>query len=187
MPISAALKAGLAKRGLTQVKVVETGCLGPCAGGPLLICQPDGILYQKITLADVDDIIERTVQRGEVVDRLLWRKAETGEPLVKVKDNPFFNRQVKIALRNCGVIDPLSIDDYLAHGGYAALRQALTAMSPEQVIDAVKNSGLRGRGGAGFPTGIKWELCRKAKGDVKYVLCNGDEGDPGAFMDRSLL
>jgi NADH-quinone oxidoreductase subunit F len=187
MSLSAALKEALAKRGLTQVKVVETGCLGPCAGGPVLICQPEGILYQKLTLADVDDIVERTVQRGEVVDRLVWRKAETGEPLVRVQDNPFFNRQVKIALRNCGIIDPLSIDDYLAHGGYAALRQALTAMTPEQVIAVVKDSGLRGRGGAGFPTGLKWELCRMAKGDVKYVLCNGDEGDPGAFMDRSLL
>jgi NADH-quinone oxidoreductase subunit F len=153
----------------------------------VLICQPGGILYQKVTLADVDDIVERTVRRGEVVDRLVWLKTETGEPLVQVQDIPFFNRQVKIALRNCGIIDPLSIDDYLAHGGYAALRQTLTAMSPEQVIDVVKDSGLRGRGGAGFPTGLKWELCRKAKGDVKYVLCNGDEGDPGAFMDRSLL
>ncbi len=187
MSLSTALKEALARRGLTQVKVVETGCLGPCAGGPVLICQPGGILYQKVTLADVDDIVERTVRRGEVVDRLVWRKAETGEPLAQVQDNPFFNRQVKIALRNCGIIDPLSIDDYLAHGGYAALRQALTAMTPEQVIDIVKDSGLRGRGGAGFPTGLKWELCRKAKGDVKYVLCNGDEGDPGAFMDRSLL
>ena len=187
MSLSAALKEALARHGLTQVKVVETGCLGPCVGGPVLICQPRGIFYQKITLADVDDIVEQTVQRGEVVDRLVWRKAETGAPLVQVQDNPFFNRQVKIALRNCGIIDPLSIDDYLAHGGYAALHQALTAMTPEQVIDAVKDSGLRGRGGAGFPTGLKWELCRKAKGDVKYVLCNGDEGDPGAFMDRSLL
>ena len=124
MSLGAALKEALAKRGLTQVKVVETGCLGPCAGGPMLICQPGGILYQKITLADVDDIVERTVRRGEVVDRLVWRKTETGEPMVQVQDNPFFNRQVKIALRNCGIIDPLSIDDYLAHGGYAALRQA---------------------------------------------------------------
>jgi len=187
LSLGAALKEALARRGLTQVKVVETGCLGPCAGGPVLICQPGGVLYQKITLADVDDIIERTVRCGEVVDRLVWRKTETGEPLVRVQDNPFFNRQVKIALRNCGIIDPLSIDDYLAHGGYEALHKALTAMTPEQVIEVVKDSGLRGRGGAGFPTGLKWELCRMAKGDVKYVLCNGDEGDPGAFMDRSLL
>jgi NADH-quinone oxidoreductase subunit F len=185
--LGTALKNALAKRGLAQVNIVETGCLGPCAGGPVLICQPEGILYQKVALADIDDIVEKTVQRGEVVERLVWRKAETGEPLVRVGDNPFFTRQIKIALRNCGVIDPLKIDDYLAHGGYDALRKALTAMTPEQVVAEVKASGLRGRGGAGFPTGLKWELCRKAKGDVKYVLCNGDEGDPGAFMDRSLL
>jgi len=185
--LGTALKNALAKRGLAQVNVVETGCLGPCSGGPVLICQPEGVLYQKVALADIDDIVEKTVQRGEVVERLVWRKAETGEPLVRVGDNPFFTRQIKIALRNCGVIDPLKIDDYLAHGGYDALRKALTAMTPEQVVAEIKASGLRGRGGAGFPTGLKWELCRKAKGDVKYVLCNGDEGDPGAFMDRSLL
>jgi NADH-quinone oxidoreductase subunit F len=187
MSLSAALRKTLAQRGLAKVKVVETGCLGPCVGGPVLICQPEGILYRKVAPADVDDIVEKTVQRGEVVERLVWRKAETGEPLVHLRSNPFFRRQVKIALRNCGAIDPLSIDDYIAHGGYEALRKALTAMTPEQVITEVKNSGLRGRGGAGFPTGLKWEICRMARGDVKYVLCNGDEGDPGAFMDRSLL
>jgi NADH-quinone oxidoreductase subunit F len=185
--LGAALKDALAKRGLAQVNVVETGCLGPCAGGPVLICQPEGILYQKVALTDVDDIVEKTVLHDEVVERLVWRKAETGEPLERVGDNPFFTRQVKIALRNCGVIDPLKIADYLAHGGYTALRKVLTTMTPEQVVAEVKASGLRGRGGAGFPTGLKWDLCRKAKGDVKYVLCNGDEGDPGAFMDRSLL
>ena len=185
--LGTALKEALAQRGLTRVSVVETGCLGPCFGGPVLICQPEGILYQKVALADVDDIVEKTVLGGEVIERLVWRKAETGEPLVRTGDNPFFTRQVKIALRNCGVIDPLKIEDYLAHGGYVALRQALTAMTPEQVVSVVQDSGLRGRGGAGFPTGLKWELCRKAKGEVKYVLCNGDEGDPGAFMDRSLL
>jgi len=187
LALGAAFRDALAKRSLSAVKVVETGCLGPCAGGPVLICQPEGILYQKVAPADVAEIVEQTVGHGVIVDRLVWRKAETGEPLARVQDNPFFSRQVKIALRNCGVIDPLSIDDYLAHGGYAALRKALTSMTPEQVIDEVKHSGLRGRGGAGFPTGLKWELCRKAKGDLKYVLCNGDEGDPGAFMDRSLL
>ncbi len=187
LTLSAALKAALQRRGLAEVRVVDTGCLGPCAGGPVLICQPEGILYQKVCPADVDEIIERTVLRGDVVERLVWRKAETGEALVRVRDNPFFSRQVKIALRNCGVIDPLNIDEYIAHGGYDALRKALTAMTPDQVIDEVKASGLRGRGGAGFPTGLKWEVCRRAKGDLKYVLCNGDEGDPGAFMDRSLL
>ena len=185
--LGAAFKDALAKRGLTDVRIVETGCLGPCAGGPVLICQPEGVLYQKVAPADVDDIVEQTVRHGDLVDRLVWRRAETGEPLARVRENPFFSRQVKIALRHCGIIDPLSIDDYLAHDGYAALRKALTTLTPEQVIEEVKDSGLRGRGGAGFPTGLKWELCRKARGDVKYVLCNGDEGDPGAFMDRSLL
>jgi NADH-quinone oxidoreductase subunit F len=185
--LGAELRKALVDRGLPEVKVVGTGCLGPCAGGPVLLLQPEGILYQKVGPTDVSEVVEKTVMRGEVIDRLVWRKAETGEALVHVRDNPFFNRQVKIALRNCGVIDPLSIDDYLAHGGYEALRKALTTMKPDDVIDEVKSSGLRGRGGAGFPTGLKWELCRRAKGDVKYVLCNGDEGDPGAFMDRSLL
>jgi NADH-quinone oxidoreductase subunit F len=186
-PLAPAFRAALAHRGLAEIRVIETGCLGPCAGGPVLILQPAGILYQKVGLNDVEPIVERTILAGEIIDHLVWRKAEGGEVLARVQDNPFFSRQVKIALRNCGVIDPLSIDDYLAHDGYAALRKALTAMTPDQVIDHVEASGLRGRGGAGFPTGLKWRLCRQAKGAVKYVLCNGDEGDPGAFMDRSLL
>jgi NADH-quinone oxidoreductase subunit F len=186
-PLATAFRAALAAHGLGAIKVIETGCLGPCAGGPVLILQPAGILYQKVALEDVDPIVERTIVAGEVIDRLVWHKAATGEPLARVQDNPFFSRQVKIALRNCGVIDPLNIDDYIAHDGYTALRKALTTMTPEQVIEVVEQSGLRGRGGAGFPTGLKWKLCRVAKGDVKYVLCNGDEGDPGAFMDRSLL
>ena len=186
-PLAAAFREALAHRGLAAIRVIETGCLGPCAGGPVLILQPAGILYQKVGLNDVEPIVERTMLTGEIIDHLVWRKAESGEALARVRDNPFFSRQVKIALRNCGVIDPLSIDDYLAHDGYAALRKVLTAMTPDQVIDHVEASGLRGRGGAGFLTGLKWKLCRQAKGNVKYVLCNGDEGDPGAFMDRSLL
>lgn len=185
--LGSALRQALLRHELTAVRVVETGCLGPCAGGPVLICQPEGILYQKIGLGDVNEIVERTVARGEVIDRLVWHKPETGEPVERVSDQPFFNRQVKIALRNCGVIDPLNIEEYIAHDGYEALRKVLTTMTPDRVIQEVKQSGLRGRGGAGFPTGLKWELCQKAKGSVKYVLCNGDEGDPGAFMDRSLL
>ncbi len=185
MAVSAALKDAIATRKL-NVRVVETGCLGPCVGGPVVLCQPDGILYQKLAVADVAEVVEKTVMRGEVVERLAWKRAGTEAPTPLCADDPFFNRQVKIALRNCGVVDPLSIDDYIAHGGYEALNKAL-GMGPDAVIAEVKNSGLRGRGGAGFPTGLKWEFCRKAKGDVKFVLCNGDEGDPGAFMDRSLL
>jgi len=186
VPLATALREALHKRGL-DVRIVETGCLGPCAGGPVLLCEPEGILYQKIALGDVDEIVERTVERGEVIERLTWRKADSGEAMARVTDNPFFQRQVKIALRNCGVIDPLSIDDAIAHQGYEALKKVLRTMSSDEVIAEVKASGLRGRGGAGFLTALKWELCRRSPGDVKYVLCNGDEGDPGAFMDRSLL
>ena len=186
VPLGTALREALAARGL-EVRLVETGCLGPCAGGPVLLCEPEGILYQKVALADVDEIVERTVLRGEVIDRLVCRKADSGEALPRVQDNPFFRRQVKIALRNCGVIDPTSLDDALAHQAYEALAKVLKTMSPEAVISELTASGLRGRGGAGFPTGRKWELCRRSPGPVKYVLCNGDEGDPGAFMDRSIL
>jgi NADH-quinone oxidoreductase subunit F len=185
-PLAAALRDALHKRGL-DVRLVETGCLGPCAGGPVLLCEPEGILYQKLVLADVDEIVERTVERGEVIERLVCHKADSGQALARVQDNPFFQRQVKIALRNCGVIDPLSIDDAIAHQGYEALKKVLQGMSSEEVIAEIKASGLRGRGGAGFLTGLKWDLCRHSRGSVKYVLCNGDEGDPGAFMDRSLL
>ena len=186
VPLGTAMREALARRGL-DVRLIETGCLGPCAGGPVLLCEPEGILYQKITLTDVDEIIDRTVVSGDVIERLVCHKAESGEALPRVQDNPFFQRQVKIALRNCGVIDPLSIDDAIAHQGYDALKKVLGSMSSDAVIAEIKASGLRGRGGAGFSTGLKWEMCRRSPGSVKYVLCNGDEGDPGAFMDRSLL
>nr|MBP7618311.1 NADH-quinone oxidoreductase subunit F [Geothrix sp.] len=186
VPLATALREALRKRGL-EVRIVETGCLGPCAGGPVLLCEPEGILYQKIALADADEIVERTVERGEVIDRLTWHKPDSGQGMPRVTDNPFFQRQVKIALRNCGVIDPLSIDDAIAHQGYEALKRVLRTMSSDEVIAEIKASGLRGRGGAGFLTALKWELCRRSRGAVKYVLCNGDEGDPGAFMDRSIL
>ena len=186
VPLAAQMREALAARGL-DVRLVETGCLGPCAGGPVVLCQPEGILYQKITPEDVAEIVERTVQHGEVIERLVCHKAETGEAMPRIQDNPFFNRQVKIALRNCGIVDPMSIDDAMAHAGYEALKKVLRSMSSEEVIAEIKASGLRGRGGAGFSTGQKWDLCRRSPGTVKYVLCNGDEGDPGAFMDRSLL
>ncbi|HJV49631.1 MAG TPA: NADH-ubiquinone oxidoreductase-F iron-sulfur binding region domain-containing protein [Geothrix sp.] len=187
VPLAAALREALHQRGHDEIRLVETGCLGPCAGGPVLLCEPEGILYQKVSLTDVDEIVERTVEHGEVIERLVCHKADTDAPLARVQDNPFFQRQVKIALRNCGVIDPTSLDDALAHQAYEALRKVLHGMSSEEVIAEIKASGLRGRGGAGFLTGLKWELCRRSRGAVKYVLCNGDEGDPGAFMDRSIL
>jgi len=186
METRAALVEGLAKRGL-DVSVVPTGCLGPCAGGPVVVCEPGGVLYQKVKPADVDELIDKTVVNGEIVDRLAWRRAETGARVDRMSDDPFFGRQLKIALRNCGEIDPTKIDDYIARDGYKALTKVLTSMSPEAVVDEILRSGLRGRGGAGYPTGLKWAACREAAGDVKYVICNGDEGDPGAFMDRSLL
>ncbi len=186
VPVGAALREALTHRGL-DVRLIETGCLGPCAGGPVMLCEPEGILYQKVALADVDEIVDRTVVGGEVIDRLICHKAETGEAQPRVQDIPFFKGQVKIALRNCGVIDPMSIDDAIAHQGYEALKLVLNTLSSEEVVALVKASGLRGRGGAGFSTGQKWELCRRSRGPVKYVLCNGDEGDPGAFMDRSIL
>lgn len=187
LELRAALVEGLAKRGLDGVPVVPTGCLGPCAGGPVLVFEPAGLLYQKVKPDDVDEVIDKTVMNGEIIDRLAWRRADTGARVDKMSDDPFFGRQFKIALRNCGEVDPTRIDDYIGREGYKALVKVLTSMSPEAVVEEIKRSGLRGRGGAGFPTGLKWDACLRASGDVKYVICNGDEGDPGAFMDRSLL
>jgi len=169
------------------VKVVETGCMGMCDAGPLMVIYPEGVYYQKLTPADVDGIVSEHILKGRIVEEKLL-----DNPLSDVKtqnpydDHPFFTRQVKIATRNMGIIDPLKIEEYIAHDGYFALQKALS-MTPDEVIAEVKASGLRGRGGAGFPTGLKWELTKKVPGDQKYVLCNADEGDPGAFMDRSIL
>ncbi len=165
--------------------MIETGCLGPCVVGPVAVVYPDAVMYQNLKPADAERITEEHLLKGRVVKDLA---ADSAAPEVAgLKEIPFFRRQVKIVLRNCGLIDPLKIEEYIARDGYLALAKVLTEMTPEQVIDEVKKSGLRGRGGAGFSTGMKWEFTRKAKGDVKYVLCNADEGDPGAFMDRSVL
>jgi len=189
LEVSAALREQLEKFGLSrEVKVVETGCLGPCVVGPVAIVYPDGTFYQSIKPADAADIVQEHLLKGRPVTRLIYG-AKPGEqpPAEALKELPFFRRQVKTVLRNCGMIDPQRIEEYIAREGYAGLAKALTAMTPDEVVDEVKRSGLRGRGGAGFPTGLKWALTRKAVGDVKYVLCNADEGDPGAFMDRSVL
>jgi NADH-quinone oxidoreductase subunit F len=170
-----------------DVEVVETGCLGPCAQGPVIVVDPDQTFYENLKPEDASDIVNEHLRKGKPVERLMPRDAKSNKPVPKQDQMDFFQKQTKIVLRNCGQIDPLKIGDYIARDGYQALAKILTSMKPEEVIDQVKKSGLRGRGGAGFPTGMKWEFTRKAQGDVKYVICNADEGDPGAFMDRSVL
>lgn len=176
------------KRGLEQkVRVIETGCLGPCNLGPIVTVYPDGVFYHKVTADDAVFIAREHLEQGRVVQGLLYRSPETGQLLRTWPEIPFFRKQRRIVLRNCGLIDPLSIGEYIARDGYAALPRVLGGMTPEAVIEEVRKSGLRGRGGAGFPTGVKWDAARRAPGNPKYVVCNGDEGDPGAFMDRSVL
>ncbi len=170
-----------------EIKMVTTGCFGLCAEGPIIVVYPEGAMYTMVRPEDVKEIVEEHLIKGRIVKRLLAGDKEA-EDTVKSLDNvDFFKRQLRVALRNCGVINPENIDEYIAYDGYKALPKVLTEMTPEQVIDVVKKSGLKGRGGAGFPTGLKWEFTARAKGDQKYVCCNADEGDPGAFMDRSIL
>ena len=189
-----AFNKNLADFGLSEeVKIVQTGCFGLCALGPIVIVYPDGTFYSRVTADDVKDIVEEHLLKGRIVDRLVYRDAETDEIVekqaanVSLSDTKFYKSQKRIVLRNCGVIDPDNIDEYIAMDGYAALGKVLTEMTPEDVIKTVSDSGLRGRGGGGFPTGRKWALCAPNKADQKYVVCNADEGDPGAFMDRSIL
>ena len=188
LAVRTAMAEELKRRGLEdEVRLVETGCRGFCAMGPVMIIYPEGIFYSQVAASDVPTIVEETLVKGRVVERLTYREPVTHKAIPLYKDVPFYGKQFRIALRNCGLINPENIDEYIARDGYAALSRALTEMTPEQVIDEVKRAGLRGRGGAGFPVGLKWELCRKSPGDEKYLLCNADEGDPGAFMDRSIL
>ena len=168
------------------VGVVRTGCRGFCAAGPLVQIDPSGVLYTHVRAEDARDIVEQALAGG-VVERLLYRDPQTGIPYAHPEDSPFYRKQRRLVLEHCGVIDPESIDEYIAAGGYEALGKALREMTPEQVCDEVLASGLRGRGGAGFPTGRKWQLARGYPADRKYIVCNGDEGDPGAFMDRSVM
>ncbi|MDI7274544.1 MAG: FAD-dependent oxidoreductase [Anaerolineae bacterium] len=188
LAVRQAMAEELQRRGLAEeVRLVETGCRGFCAMGPVVIIYPEGIFYCQVTDADVPTIVEETLLKGRVVDRLTYKEPVTHKSIPLYKDIGFYGKQFRIALRNCGLINPENIEEYIARDGYAALSRALTEMTPDEVIDTVKRSGLRGRGGAGFPVGLKWELCRKSPGDEKYLLCNADEGDPGAFMDRSIL
>ncbi len=175
-------KAGLDK----EVKVVRTGCFGLCAVGPIVIVYPEGSFYSRVTVEDVPEIVGEHLLKGRVVQRLLYKE---GSESVETSLNNvgFYKKQTRIVLKNCGVIDPEKIEEYIAFDGYKALGQCLTEYTPQQVIDIIKESGLRGRGGGGFPTGMKWQFCRNAAGEQKYVICNADEGDPGAFMDRSVL
>mgnify|MGYP001417658040 CR=1 FL=1 len=177
----------LKARGLdNEVLVVPTGCHGMCEMGPIVVVYPEGTFYCRVTAADVKEITEEHLFKGRVVDRLLY----SGEEVTSVpnyKEIPFYGKQERIALANCGYINPDNIEEYIARDGYAALAKALTEMTPEGIIEQVKTSGLRGRGGGGFPTGLKWSFCARSQGEKKYVICNADEGDPGAFMDRSIL
>jgi NADH:ubiquinone oxidoreductase subunit F (NADH-binding)/(2Fe-2S) ferredoxin/NAD-dependent dihydropyrimidine dehydrogenase PreA subunit len=183
-----AIVKALAERGLSEsVKVIETGCHGFCEVGPIVVLRPQGVFYPRLKPKDIEEIIETSVVGDGVVERLLYRHPETGEALALEKDIPFYSRQTRLVLALNGKVDPYSLDDYLAHGGYAALAKVLKAADPAAIIDEVDSSGLRGRGGAGFPTGHKWRSCRANPGDKHYVICNADEGDPGAFMDRSVL
>lgn len=172
-----------------EVHVVTTGCFGFCEQGPIVKVYPDNILYVKVRGDDAEELVTEHAIKGRVLERLLFEDPRKGAKEAEHHHIPFYHSQVRIALRNCGVIDPENIEEYIAVGGYDALGKALFEMSPESVIDTVKQSGLRGRGGAGFPTGLKWEASRKGEGkeNHKYVICNADEGDPGAFMDRSIL
>jgi len=186
--VKAALQEELERHNLhREIRIVETGCNGFCAQGPLAIVQPEGIFYQKLRAEDIPYLVEEHFLKGRPVKKFFYKEQASAETIPVMGDIPFYSRQELIVLRNRGTIDPEVIDEYIARDGYLGAAKALLEMTPEEIIAEVKTSGLRGRGGAGFPTGLKWEFAHKSEGDVKYVLCNADEGDPGAFMDRSVL
>ncbi len=178
----------LAEKGLEkEVKLVETGCFGLCALGPVVVVYPEGAFYSCVQQSDIAEIVEEHLLKGRIVKRLLYSETVEENNVKSLNETTFYAKQKRVALRNCGVINPENIDEYIAVDGYQALGKVLTEMKPEEVIQIIKDSGLRGRGGGGFPTGMKWDFTYKAAGDQKYVACNADEGDPGAFMDRSVL
>ncbi|MCL2056415.1 MAG: NADH-quinone oxidoreductase subunit F [Oscillospiraceae bacterium] len=170
-----------------EAQVVTTGCFGFCEQGPIVKIEPDNVFYIKVSPSDVKTIVEEHITKGRIVERLLYEEPGLRRKLGKTEDMPFYKKQVRIALRHCGLINPEDIGEYIALGGYEALGRVLTNMTPQQVSDEIGRSGLRGRGGGGFPTGLKWEITRQSPGEKKYIICNADEGDPGAFMDRSIL
>lgn len=178
----------LKRRGLEkEVSIRTTGCQGFCEHGPLVVIHPKRIFYHNVKHEDIEEIISETILKNKIVNRLLYQDPITGNDIIFENDVPFYNKQMRILFGNNNKIDPTNIKEYIGVGGYSALGKVLGDMGPEEVIEVIKKSGLRGRGGAGFPTGSKWDFCRKANGDVKYIVCNADEGDPGAYMNRSLL
>lgn len=182
------LKEEIRKRELeSDVKVIMTGCFGLCALGPIMIVYPEGAFYSRVQEENIPEIVEEHLLKGNVVTRLLYQETVKGNLVLPLQDTPFYKKQMRVALRNCGVINPENVEEYIATDGYQALGRVLTEMTPQEVIDTISKSGLRGRGGAGFPTGRKWQFARDNEADQKYVCCNADEGDPGAFMDRSVL
>ncbi|MFA6866502.1 MAG: NADH-quinone oxidoreductase subunit NuoF [Clostridia bacterium] len=170
-----------------EVMMVKTGCFGLCAVGPIVVVYPEGAFYSEMTAADVEEIVSEHLIKGRLVKRKLYKDANSDKETLALSETNFYKKQTRVVLRNCGVINPENIDEYLAYDGYQALIKVLTEMQPQDVINVIKLSGLRGRGGGGFPTGMKWQFTHDAVGDIKYVCCNADEGDPGAFMDRSVL
>ncbi|WP_407384383.1 NADH-quinone oxidoreductase subunit NuoF [Ruminococcus sp.] len=186
--IAEKLKEELKAKGLDkEVNVITTGCFGLCALGPIMVVYPEGSFYSMVKVEDVPEIVEEHLNKGRIVTRLLYQETVEEDTIKSLNKTAFYEKQKRVALRNCGVIDPEKIDDYIANDGYAALGKVLTEMTPDEVIQTMLDSGLRGRGGAGFPTGLKWKFARGNDADQKYVCCNADEGDPGAFMDRSVL
>lgn len=186
--IIAEFEKEIAEKGLAdEIKVIRTGCFGLCALGPIVVVYPEGAFYSQIKVEDVPEIVDEHLIKGRIVKHLLYDDTVAGDTVKSLNETQFYKKQKRVALRNCGVIDPENINEYIAMDGYQALAKCLTEYTPDEVIQIVKNSGLRGRGGGGFPTGLKWSFTRKNQADQKYVVCNADEGDPGAFMDRSVL
>lgn len=182
------LEQELKAKGLeNEVKVIKTGCFGLCALGPVMIVYPEGCFYSEVKVEDIPEIVEEHLLKGRMVKRLLYEETVHQDDIKPLNETNFYKKQHRVALRNCGVIDPENIEEYIAMDGYQALAKCLTELTPDEVIQIVKDSGLRGRGGGGFPTGLKWSFTAKNTADQKYVVCNADEGDPGAFMDRSVL
>ncbi len=186
--IIAEFEKEIAEKGLAdEIKVIRTGCFGLCALGPIVVVYPEGAFYSQIKVEDVSEIVDEHLIKGRIVKHLLYDDTVAGDTVKSLNETQFYKKQKRVALRNCGVIDPENINEYIAMDGYQALAKCLTKYTPDEVIQIVKDSGLRGRGGGGFPTGLKWSFTRKNQADQKYVVCNADEGDPGAFMDRSVL
>ena len=186
--IIAEFEKEIAEKGLAdEIKVIRTGCFGLCALGPIVVVYPEGAFYSQIKVEDVPEIVDEHLIKGRIVKHLLYDDTVAGDTVKSLNETQFYKKQKRVALRNCGVIDPENINEYIAMDGYQALAKCLTEYTPDEVIQIVKDSGLRGRCGGGFPTGLKWSFTRKNQADQKYVVCNADEGDPGAFMDRSVL